>query len=161
MRDEGFEVAFDTLFPRAQRLAQRILGDPDAAEDVAAEAMARAYARWQQLENAPWRDGWVLKVTANLAIDATRRKRPLIGRPVDRDAEDAAAIRITLVAALRALSRRQREVIVLRYLSGLDEAEIATSLGISAGSVKTHTHRGLAALRARLGPDLEETSLAL
>jgi RNA polymerase sigma factor (sigma-70 family) len=52
--------------------------------------------------------------------------------------------------ALRALPRRQREVLALRYYLDLSEAEIAATLGISAGSVKTHAHRGLDALSGPL-----------
>lgn len=55
--DESFEAAFDELFGRAVRLAQRVLGDPASAEDVAAEALARAYAKWPQVQALPWRDG--------------------------------------------------------------------------------------------------------
>ena len=54
--------------------------------------------------------------------------------------------RAAVVAALRGLPTRQRECLVLRYYADLSEAEIASTLGISAGSVKTHCHRGLAAL---------------
>ena len=55
-----------------------------------------------------------------------------------------------VLAALRSLPRRQREVLALRYYLDLSEAEIADTLGISAGSVKTHAHRGLATLAERL-----------
>jgi RNA polymerase sigma-70 factor (sigma-E family) len=159
-RDEEFDAAFDRLFPRARRLAGRILGDDAAAEDVAAEAMARTCLHWSRLREASYLDGWVLRVAANLAIDATRR-RPLRLAPRTVPAEDdAVALREALVAALRHLSRRQREVIALHYLSDLSEADVAGVLGISEGSVKTHTSRGLAALRQRLG-DTEEVPLAL
>lgn len=57
------------------------------------------------------------------------------------------------MAALRTLSRRQQEVLVLRYYSDLSEADIATTLGMSRGAVKSHAHRGLAALRAALEAD--------
>jgi RNA polymerase sigma-70 factor (sigma-E family) len=158
--DEEFERVFDRLFPRAERLAQRILGDEAAAEDVAAEALARLCLHWARLRDAEYLDGWVLRVTANLAIDATRR-RPLQfmarAQPME---DDAAALRLALIAAMRHLTRRQREVIALRYLSDLSEAAVAGALGISEGSVKTHTSRGLAALRARLGED-EEVPVAL
>ena len=56
-----------------------------------------------------------------------------------------------MLAALDRLPSRQRAVLVLRYYGELSVAETATALGISAGSVKTHTHRGLAALQAALG----------
>jgi RNA polymerase sigma-70 factor (sigma-E family) len=158
--DEEFENTFDRLFPRAERLARRILGDSAKAEDVAAEALARLCLNWDRLRAVPYVDGWVLRVAANLAIDHTRR-RPLQPGPRALPPEDdAVALRLALVAALRHLSRRQREVIALHYLSDLSEADVAVALGISQGSVKTHTSRGLAALRARLG-DNEEVPVAL
>lgn len=152
-----FDGAFDDLFPRAHRLARRIVGDPAAAEDIAAEALARAYARWPKVSALPWRDAWVLRVAANLAIDAVRRRPPTLGFVAPSPAaEDAVALRVALAAALQALPRRQRQAVALRYLADLSEAEVAEALGISAGSVKTHVHRGLAALRRRLGADAEE-----
>ncbi len=162
--DESFEAAFDELFARSVRLAQRILGDGASAEDVAAEALARAYARWPQIQELPWRDGWVLRVTSNLAIDATRnRRRPwkAVTSEDVGDGTDAIAIQLALVAALRALPRRQREAIALRYLADLGEAEVALALGVSAGTVKTHLHRGVVTLRRRLGTTFEEDHLAI
>jgi len=58
--------------------------------------------------------------------------------------------RSAVVAALRDLPGRQREAIVLRYYADLSEAQIATAMGISRGAVKSHTSRGMAALRAAL-----------
>ena len=57
--------------------------------------------------------------------------------------------------ALAALPRQQRAVLVLRYFEDLPEADVARLLGCSAGTVKTHAHRGLRALRTALGPDLD------
>jgi len=158
--DEDFEAAFDRLFPRAERLARRILGDDAAAEDVAAESLARLCLHWPRLRVQPYLDGWVLRVAANLAIDATRRRPHELPAAATSTSDDAVALRLALIAALQHLARRQREVIALRYLSDLSEAEVAAALGISEGSVKTHTSRGLAALRARLGDD-EEVPVAL
>jgi RNA polymerase sigma-70 factor (sigma-E family) len=154
--DEGFEEAFDELFPRAVRLAHRLLGDRAAAEDVAAEAMARAYARWPKVSGLPHRDGWLLKVTTNLAIDRLRRRRPEVWAAPAADFEEAVELRLALNAALLTLAPRQRQAIALRYLGGLSDKEVALALGISLGSVKTHIHRGLHGLRARLGAGLEE-----
>ncbi len=155
-RDDGFEEAFDELFPRAVRIAHRLLGDKAAAEDVAAEAMARAYARWPKVSVLPYRDGWLLKVATNLAIDRLRRRPPdLSPAPVD-DFEDGVEVRLALNAALLTLAPRQRQAVALRYLGGLSDREVAQALGISLGSVKTHIHRGLNGLRARLGTGLEE-----
>ena len=58
---DGFEEAFDQLFGRAFRVARRILGDDAAAEDVAAETMARAYAHWAKIAHEPRREGWVVR----------------------------------------------------------------------------------------------------
>lgn len=158
--DEAFEAAFDRLFPRAERLAHRILGDASAAEDVAAEALARLCLHWPRLRDTDYIDGWVLRVAANAAIDLTRQRTYQAAAVEVRSDDDSVALRLALVAALQHLARRQREVIALRYLSDLSETEVARTLGITEGSVKTHTSRGLAALRARLGDD-EEVPVAL
>src|SRR5947207_10740400 len=95
-RDEDFEQAFDALFPRAQRLAYRILGDWLAAEDVAAEALARACFHWHRVGTLPWRDGWVLRVATNLALDTAKRKPTQAFRSEALDAEEAAVLRIAM-----------------------------------------------------------------
>lgn len=154
--DDGFDEAFDELFPRAVRLAARLLGDRAAAEDVAAEALARAYARWSKVGGLPYRDGWVLKVATNLAIDRLRRRPPEVAPARNDDFADAIELRMALNAALLTLAPRQRQALALRYLGGLSDREVAQALGISLGSVKTHIHRGLKSLRARLGTGLEE-----
>lgn len=156
--DDGFDEAFDELFPRAVRLATRLLGDRAAAEDVAAEALARAYARWPKVSGLAYRDGWVLKVTTNLAIDRLRRRPPEVSPARSADFEDAVELRLALNAALLTLAPRQRQAVALRYLGGLNDREVAQALGISLGSVKTHIHRGLNGLRARLGAGLEEVA---
>jgi RNA polymerase sigma factor (sigma-70 family) len=154
--DDGFDEAFDELFPRAVRLGTRLLGDRSAAEDVAAEALARAYARWSKVGGLPYRDGWVLKVATNLAIDRLRRRPPEVAPTPNQDFADSVELRMALNAALLTLAPRQRQAVALRYLGGLSDREVADALGISLGSVKTHIHRGLNGLRARLGTGLEE-----
>lgn len=144
------------MFPRAFRLARRILGDPAAAEDVAAEALARAYARWPKVSVLPYRDGWVLRVAANLSIDRLRRHPAEQAVSPALLAEDALVLRLAITAALRTLPRRQREAVALHYLGDLTDAQVAEALGVSVGTVKTHIHRGLEALRSELGPELEE-----
>jgi DNA-directed RNA polymerase specialized sigma24 family protein len=99
-----------------------MLGDRAAAEDVAAEAMTRAFLHWDQIgSSASYRTGWVLQVTTNLAIDGIRSKGrraelPADGFPAIADIQDGSALRVTLTTAFRALPRRQREAIVLHYL---------------------------------------------
>ena len=154
---DAFEDAFRDLYPRAFALALRMLGNRAVAEDLAAETMARAYVRWDRLDPER-RVGWVLKVTSNQAIDLLRRKGHTMV-PEVIDLEDGTALRIALAAALAQLPRRQREAIALRYLSDLSEAETAAALGIGVGSVKTHTHRGLATLRRSFDGPLDEQRL--
>lgn len=147
-RDEAFDSAFAVLFPRAFRLSYRLLGDRAAAEDAAAEAMARTFADWKRVSELPYRDAWVLRVAANLSLDVLRKRRLLAVAPVAAsEDEDTHALRVALWAALRALPKRQREIVVMRYVAGLTENEVASLLGLSLGTVKTHTMRGRAALR--------------
>ena len=151
-----FDAAFRPLFLRAMRLAYRMLGDAAAAEDVAADAMVIAYARWDRVRELPHRDAWTLRVAGNLALKAARAasRRRALEEPsatIDQDP----VLRIALVEALRSLPRRQRDVVVLRYLAGLNEPEVAAALGLSLGTVKTHARRALASLRSSL-VDLRE-----
>jgi RNA polymerase sigma factor (sigma-70 family) len=98
-------------------------------------------------------------IVVNLARSAQRRRSlarrhaaadPTAKGEVDDGAEERADREAVLVA-LRRIARRQRECLVLRYYLDLSEADIAGVLGVSAGSVKTHTSRGLAAMARLLG----------
>jgi RNA polymerase sigma factor (sigma-70 family) len=165
----GFEERFAALAAISYRVGYRLVGDRAEAEDLAQEALARAYTSWRKV--AGHDEAWVTRVTTNLAIGRWRKYR----RVVSGDAAGAAATggaagdradragphgrlphadlldHLELMAALRSLTRRQREVVVLRYLADLPEAEVAAALGCATGTVKQHAHRGLAALRQRLG----------
>ena len=173
MRVEGLATAddFDALFravwSRAVTAARRIVGPGGDPESLAAEALTRAYDRWPTVGRHPAPDAWVLRVTINLALDKARRMPATSGPIIDlRDdapvrglvvdsTDDATAVRLALGAALRALPEKQRHAVALRYLAGCQEAQIALSLGISPGTVKTHLRRGLDKLRQQLGADLE------
>ena len=89
----------------------------------------------------------------NLAIDHVRRQRRT--SPTDlhggSSAADDAVLRVDLARAMKRLSNRQQEVVVLRYLVDLPEAEVAESLGMTTGSVKTHLSRATRRLRDELG----------
>jgi RNA polymerase sigma factor (sigma-70 family) len=162
--DEGrhdFESEFDELFNRSRCLATRMLGDRTRGEDIAAEALARTWLHWAKVRGLDHRLAWVLRVTTNLCLDQLRRRRPVVMAPPVSDPTDAVALRLALAAALRSLPRRQREVVVLRHLADLPETEVARALGITPGTVGAHLHRGLAALRGRLGDEREELRLAL
>ncbi len=159
---DTFEEAFPELILPAFRVALRILGNVADAEDVAAEALAKALRSWDRVSAMPYRRAWVVRVATNLAIDRARR-RPLVPAQHDNapDPAEAVTLRLALGAALRQLPRRQGQVVALRYLGGLTEAEVARSMGISANSVKKHTARAVSTLRTRLGADWQEVDLAL
>ncbi len=166
--DHGFETFFRAVFPKAVAIARRVTGDHAAAEDAAIEAMAKAHSRWQRIGPAPWREAWVLRVAVNEAIrrlprsGADRRAGggPAAQRPQGPDPAEEVVLRQALTAALQRLPRRQREVVVLRYLVGLSEVQVAEALDISHGTVKTHLRRGIAGLRKDMDQDLKEDRLA-
>jgi len=157
---DDFESFFRGVFPKAAAVAQRVTGDRSSAEDAAVEALAKAHFRWRRVGGQPWREAWVYKVAGNEAIRRLPRAGPIEMAPTAGDPADQVALRRTLTAALRQLPRRQREAVVLRYLLDFSEAEVAAALGVSQGTVKTHLHRGIAALRKTVGPALKEDHFA-
>ena len=162
--EQDFEAFFHEGFDRTLRLVLRIVPTVAEAEDVAAEAFARAYADWSRVGSLEHRLAWVLRVATNLAVDTVRpRRRRLLplgieaaGAVRDRSlGEDDLAIRHALVAALRRLPARQREAIALRYLADLSVDEVAHALGTAPTTVKTHLRRGLKSLRTVIGSNWE------
>jgi len=162
--DDEFARFFRANVSRVRALGFKITGNPWDAEDVAIEAFARAYARWDRLSRVEWRSGWVLRVAGNLSVDVTRRRRgpehsepsvPTAGDPID-----GAVDHVALVTVLHTLPRREKEVVVLIGLCGLTHEEAARSLGISTWSTKTYLHRAIKRLRSRLGADYPEGGIA-
>jgi RNA polymerase sigma factor (sigma-70 family) len=135
------------LFSVAYRSAYRVLGSRPAAEDAAAEALARAFVRWKRI--APYGAAWVSKVSFRLALNEQARQRRRVPSAAARTHE-LDQLRLDVVAALRRLSKRQREAVVLRYFLDLPETDVANAMGCSVGSVKQHASRGLAALNKLL-----------
>ena len=150
-----FDACFDRAFAAAYRAAFRLLGIREDAQECAQEALTRAYPRWEKLVRGGDPVPWVVRVAANVAIDRWRKQsragRGASQRVVDAPAADQGVTdRLTLHEAMRGLPKRQREVVVLRFIADLSEADVADVLNISAGSVKQHASRGLAALRVEL-----------
>jgi RNA polymerase sigma-70 factor (sigma-E family) len=149
----GFDVLFDTYFDRAVRLAWLLApGQPSAAEDVAADAIARVWPKWAK---GRVDDFWpYLRVAIVNAVRGQGRRFGLVPRyAVElRGSEHEAAVvdRAVLASALRALPTRQRTAVVLRYYEDLSEADTARAMGCSIGTVKSTTARGLSALRSQL-----------
>jgi RNA polymerase sigma-70 factor (sigma-E family) len=149
-----FDDRVEVLAALAYRVCFRILGDRHDAQDLTQEALARAFARWRRVR--AYDEAWITRVATNLALGEVRRRgraRRSAPEPAGPPEVDAlVAQRAELVEVLRSLSRRQREVVALRYLADLPEVEVARALGCSIGTVKQHASRGLAALRVALGP---------
>ena len=142
------------------RLAVVMLGDRPAAEDVVQEAFCGLYRRWHGLSDPGKALSYVRSSVINGCRSVLRRRRrqagldPSTGDPPDESAEARALIdeeHRQVLAAIRRLPARQREVLVLRFYLDLDEEEIAASMRISRGTVKSTTSRALAALGRILG----------
>lgn len=151
MDDLGFDAAFPRLYRQAYVVAYKLVGSDEEARDLAQEALARAYSRWPKVCEMNEPAAWITRVTTNLAFDLFRRRR-LERRQVEPAGpqEGPTAEHLDLYRALATLPKRQRQVVVLRYLADQSEAATAAALGCSPSAVKQHASRGLAAMRARL-----------
>ena len=145
-----FDARYEGLFVRAERAATRVLQDPSQGEDIAAETMARALVSWNKI--AGYAEAWVTRAAVNRAIDQCRRKEPPIAAASWVDVDEGVVSKLVLYDALRRLPRRQREVVTMRYLLDLDEAETARILGTSPETVRTHARRALQKLRTTVPP---------
>jgi RNA polymerase sigma-70 factor (sigma-E family) len=147
MQSAVYDAEFHALFECAYRVAYRILGNRHDADDIANETMAKAWLRWDAISG--YGPAWVARCSANAALSQVRRRKLFERLPLvpARPATSSSELREDLVRALRQLSSRQRDVLVLRYVADLAEAEVAAALGCSVGTVKQHAHRGLRALR--------------
>ena len=154
--DEGLEAAFRRDYVPLVRLAAMLL-DRDSAEEIVQDAFVRTHGRLHRVD--PEKVGAYLRAAVVNGARSQLRRRRVRGRQAGAPPGEAAAAeeagvagaeRRELLAALDRLPVRQREVLLLRYFADLSELEIAETLGISTGSVKTHAHRGLGALAAYL-----------
>lgn len=158
-RTDGVAAVFHVHYVHLVRLARHLLDDPGEAEDVVMDAFAGLSRHWGHVRRSEDVFFYLRASVVNGSRSRLRRLRVARDRrhtQLERDtapAEQLAMIHLeheSVVVLLRALPRRQREVLVLRYYDGATEAEIAETLGISLGSVKTHASRGLHALKSRL-----------
>jgi RNA polymerase sigma-70 factor (sigma-E family) len=133
-----------------------LVGDWDLAEQLAQEAYLRLWRRWPWISDPQAAPLYLQRTVVNLSRATIRRRvierRALNARSMERPpapAPDTADL-IELRHAIAALPARKRECVVMRYLLGLSEAETASLLGVSVGTVKSQTHKGLRQLRERL-----------
>lgn len=144
------------------RLARRLVSDPDHAADVAQDAWVRVLQRpLQDTSNVARLRAWLRRVVASAAIDSARsrkrrnRREAAAARPESTtstlDVVERFATRRRVVEAVLALDEPYRTTVLLRHLDELDAATIAEQMGVSATTVRKRLSRGLAMLRARLG----------
>ncbi|MER7868852.1 sigma-70 family RNA polymerase sigma factor [Streptomyces cellulosae] len=155
-REAGVARLFELHYSSMLRLA--VLLGADDPENVVAEAYYQIYRRWRRLKDVAAAEACLRSTVCNLTrmrirhLQVARRHEEQPGPPPEAtvaSAENTALLRDdqrVLIDALQQLPARQREALVLRHWLGLKEAEIAAAMGISRGSVKTHTSRGIAAL---------------
>jgi len=131
------------------------VGNRDLAEDLVADAFAKAWNAWPKIRRHPAPSAWVVRTALNAGVSRWRKRRrelPL----ADSDAAAPVVVSddgdVALMAALRRLSERQREVIALRVFLDLDTDAAAQVLGIAAGTVSAHLARAVATLRRELAP---------
>jgi RNA polymerase sigma-70 factor (sigma-E family) len=140
------------------RLAALLVPDIPTAKEVVQDAFVAMHVGWPRLRDADKALAYLRQAVVN-RCRSVLRDRAVVGpslqkAPPDRPgAAHGALVRLersSVVATLRDLPDRQREAIVLRYFADLSEEEIAAAMGISRGAVKSHTSRGMSALRAAL-----------
>ena len=140
------------------------VGDRDMAQELVAEAFARAWASWRTVSRHPAPRAWVVRTALNANISRWRRRHrevsvPDPGSVADLPAADEAAgssVDPRIMAALMRLPVRQRQVVALRLFLDLDTDRAAEMLGIAPGTVQAHLGRAIAALRADLMPEQKE-----
>jgi RNA polymerase sigma-70 factor (sigma-E family) len=140
------------------RLAALLLRDTPTAEEVVQDSFVAMHGGWQRLRDTEKALAYLRQAVVNRSRSVLRHRtvvdKNLQKAPPDMPSAEHGAMalleRDAVVAALRHLPDRQREAIVLRYYADLSEADIAAAMGISRGAVKSHTARGMSALRAAL-----------
>ncbi|QYJ04450.1 SigE family RNA polymerase sigma factor [Nocardioides panacisoli] len=153
--DEDFTDLVHACWPGLFRTAHLLLGDAAEAEDLVQTALAKTYANWSRVRTLDAAPGYARTTMVNTAASWFRKKgwrneRPTAVLPetaVEHDPSD----RPTVAGALADLPPRQRAVVVLRFYEDLSVAQVARTLSISQGTVKSQTSQALAKLRASLG----------
>jgi RNA polymerase sigma-70 factor (sigma-E family) len=139
------------------RVAYLLTGDSGLAEDLAQEALLRTWRDWDRIRVMDSVGGYVRGIVVNLAKSSLRRRlvelrHRFVEIPPPAGGDDAAGL-VDLRRALARLPLRKRVCVILRYYADLPEAEIASVLGVSVGTVKSQTHKGLEQLRRLLAED--------
>jgi RNA polymerase sigma-70 factor (ECF subfamily) len=157
-REGTFEALVRSEAETVLRLARRLLGEPDEAQDLAQDALLKAWRALPTFRGEASLRTWLLRIVLHEGLKRIRHRRVVdrvlgwLRAPVPRGADPESLagqgeqVRI-LARALEALPARQRAVVTLHHLEGLTLPEIAQLLEVEPGTVKTHLVRGLARVR--------------
>ena len=162
LAEAEFERYFRARRDAIRRTAYLMCGDWHRADDHTQAAFVALHRHWRRVRDKGALDAWMRRTLIRTVVDESRRpwrRERFTGDVVAVDtvvADPDVTTRHVLVDGLRAVPPRQRAVLVLRYLDGLDVAATAAALGCSEGTVKSQTSHGLAALRTALGGSLDD-----
>ncbi|MGZ5416306.1 MAG: SigE family RNA polymerase sigma factor [Nocardioides sp.] len=156
--DTAVEELYALHYRRLVRLSVLLVRDVETAEEVVQDSFVAMHGRWRRLRDPDKGLAYLRQTVVNRSRSVLRHRAVQARHPSPVQAdqhgadEDAVATerRTQVLDALRALPARQREVLALRYYLDLSEAQIAETLGISRGAVKSHASRGAASLRLLL-----------
>lgn len=142
-----FEELFAAQYPAMVRLAQSLVDQRARAEEVVQDAFAAVYERYERLDNPT---AYLRTCVLNGCRRVLRRRMLRRARPFGQvDREELAYNHV--LDAVRRLPHRQRSMIALRYDLQLTDTEIAETLGVPVGTVKSNLHRALQTLRKEIG----------
>ncbi len=156
--DEAVTQLYAAHYTRLVRLASLLVRHSGEAEEVVQDAFVAMHDKWRRLRDPDKALAYLRRSVVNGARSSQRRHN-VADRHLSRQAPAVTSVedhalgseaRAVVMAALDSLPTRQREVLVLRYYSDLTEADIAETLGISRGAVKSHASRGLSSMRTTL-----------
>lgn len=139
-----------------RRIAYSLCGDWHRADDLVQTALIKLYVAWPRVQRNGGEEAYVRTIIVRSNIDESRRpwRRELSGLDGVRESASRSELAIeerdSLVEALQLLPEMQRKAVVLRHWLGLSVEETAAELGLSQGTVKSHTSRGLTRLRELL-----------
>ncbi|MEP6667197.1 MAG: SigE family RNA polymerase sigma factor [Nocardioidaceae bacterium] len=156
--DDAVTHLYTAHYTSLVRLATLLVRHSGEAEEIVQDSFVALHAKWRRLREPDKALGYLRQSIVNRARSAARHHK-VIDKHLPRQIDDAPSAehhviagetRTQVIDALHQLPTRQREVLVLRYYSDLTESDIAATLGISRGAVKSHASRGMHTLRTTL-----------